>query len=214
MKKPRRRSVKAVKRPPRSKKKTPKKNLVGTYRDHKQKWNDCKRCELCTQRRQVVFARGTLPADILFVGEAPGASEDSLGKPFCGPAGHLLDFIITGSLTGQGYNPPTFAISNLVCCFPRDAKKSPNHQPPKAAVTACKERLNELYLLCNPKAVVAVGNLAKKWVPLSLDLEGVECVDIIHPASILRMDISQKELAVQRSIVVLRDLGSGLALPF
>jgi uracil-DNA glycosylase len=67
---------------------------------HVDDWKDCTRCPLHTVRSNVVLARGSIPCDILFVGEAPGRSEDALGKPFVGPAGILLDEMIEDALSG------------------------------------------------------------------------------------------------------------------
>ena len=59
-----------------------------------ERWKDCRSCRLCEQRDKIVLARGTIPCDILMVGEAPGLSENSRGLPFDGPAGHRLDQIV------------------------------------------------------------------------------------------------------------------------
>lgn len=64
-------------------------------------WRDCQKCDLHHNRQQVVLARGCVPCDILFVGEAPGQSENSVGKPFVGPAGLLLDVIVTRGVGGR-----------------------------------------------------------------------------------------------------------------
>ena len=182
------------------------------YSEHKAKWKDCRRCELCDQRKQIVLARGIVPCDVLFVGEAPGASENVLGQPFVGPAGILLDRIILQGLDGQW----DYAITNLVACFPRDAKKTKNHEPTKQSIKACAERLREFYQMAKPKAVVYVGKLAELHGPVMLHavLKGqkeVITTSITHPAAILRMDISQKGLAIQRCVVALEDLAEELA---
>ena len=62
------------------------------------KWGNCNHCYLCETREKIVLARGNVPADILFIGEAPGEGEDSTGVPFIGPAGRLLDEIIIRGL--------------------------------------------------------------------------------------------------------------------
>ena len=100
------------------------------YQRHKAKWKDCNGCELARQRKRVVLVRGYLPCQVLFIGEAPGSSEDLLGKPFIGPAGKLFDRILAESLP-QGCR---FALTNLVGCFPREAKRAGINAPPKAAI--------------------------------------------------------------------------------
>jgi len=175
------------------------------YREFKAKYRDCRDCELCDQRRNMVFARGRVPAPVLFVGEAPGASEDVLGIPFVGPAGKLLDKIIGVALDGR----VDYAITNLVCCYPKDAKATVNHQPPKKAIQKCSSRLADFICLCQPDYIVTVGGLADKWLPYTLqeyvDWDGT-LASIIHPASILRMDEAQQSLAVRRSVVTLEDV--------
>jgi len=168
------------------------------YQQHKRKWANCSRCLLHKQRRRIVLARGTIPCNVAFVGEAPGASEDCLGKPFCGPAGHLLQVVINQSLEGCSY-----LLTNLVACFPREAKEAGDNEPPDDAIKACAPRLVELIEMAKPGLVVLVGKLARKRIPW-------ECVDergwceIIHPAAILRMDLSQRPLAIKRCIATIR----------
>ncbi len=87
---------------------------MNAYTNYRAKWKDCQRCKSSNSRTEIVLARGKVPAPILFIGEAPGASEDALGKPFIGPAGKVLDDIITVALDGQ-YD---YALTNLVACYP------------------------------------------------------------------------------------------------
>src|SRR4051812_28157858 len=101
-----------------------------TWLQHVQRWKDCQRCPLGQQRGRICLTRackagdqpgaygGRLPCDVLFIGEAPGSSEDALGLPFVGPAGDLLDQIKQRAL------PPetSCAFTNLVACYPREAK--------------------------------------------------------------------------------------------
>ncbi len=67
---------------------------MSAWTDHVERWKDCTKCPLHTQRSNIVIARGQLPADVVFIGEAPGAIEDGTGLPFKDPAGALLDQII------------------------------------------------------------------------------------------------------------------------
>ena len=180
------------------------------YQQHKSRWKGCRLCQLCDQRKRVCLARGSVPATVLFVGEAPGASEDVTGKPFMGPAGKLLDLIIERSeptlLPEDHY---TYALTNLVGCFPREAKQDPDspNEPPDWAIESCAPRLEELARLCQPELVVAVGKLSKKWLKLLFPkgLGEQDGISLVHPAAILRTDVSQRGLAIQRSIVTLAD---------
>ena len=178
------------------------------YQAHRQRWEDCTACPLHRGRTQVVLARGHLPADVLFLGEAPGASEDILGRPFVGPAGKLLDDITSTALPSH----ITTAYTNLVACIPRDEQATKIAEPPKQAIQACHPRLTELVQLCGPQLVVCVGALATKYMA-DEGLDDCTVISIIHPAAILRMDISQRGLARQRVMVALEDAATELA-PF
>jgi uracil-DNA glycosylase len=178
-----------------------KKKLFTPYDKHRMRWTNCQHCSLSKTRQHVVLCRGWIPADILFVGEAPGASEDVLGKPFRGPAGHLLDQIIEQSIP----HGLTYCITNLVACIPLDDNKSKVAEPPEDAIKACAPRLQEVYNLCRPRLLVYVGKLASKWFRPGSSGTVPSIVEIVHPAAILRMDVSQRGLTVQRSIIALED---------
>lgn len=177
------------------------------YSEHKAKWKDCQLCPLGKTRTRIVLARGTVPCKVLFIGEAPGASEDSHGVPFIGPAGHLLDRIIKEAL------PPftTFALTNLVACIPLGDDGNKTAEPSKESITACQDRLWEFVEMCQPELVVLVGTLSKKHFGTS---DQWATTDIIHPAAILRMDVSQKGLAIQRSIVRISTALENAEVPF
>ncbi len=176
------------------------------YQKHKKRWVNCKKCDLHKRRKRVVLARGKIPADILFIGEAPGASEDVLGKPFVGPAGKLLDQIIERSLDGHW----DYALTNLVACIPLDENGRKMGEPSEEYIEACRPRLDEFVALCKPKAIIRVGKLADKWTPI---VSGCHEASILHPAAILRMDLSQRGLAVRRCIVTISDAVDNL-VPF
>ena len=172
------------------------------YKGHKTRWEDCELCELSDQRNRMVFARGRLPAHILFIGEAPGASENALGQPFKGPAGKLFDRLVEPIP-----QEIRWATTNLVCCFPKEAKKTNNHQPPKAAVLACQPRLLEFYKLAKPQIVFSLGKLAQKWVPKILGQVHPEdgFTIMLHPSAILQMDQAQRPLAIKRCQAAIQD---------
>lgn len=186
--------------------------------EHVAKWKDCTLCPLHQQRTNIVLARGTVPCDVLFIGEAPGASEDALAQPFKGPAGHRLDQIVLRAI------PPTVncAYCNLVACFPRDAKARGENEPEIAEIKACRPRLVEFVRIAQPKLVVLVGNLASsyvtgaamfrldgkaaqpEWIP---DGDYLRFCEIIHPAATLgdRMAAAKKQSVIQHTIVILRN---------
>ena len=181
-----------------------------------ERWQSCTACELHESRQNVVLARGQIPCDVLFLGEAPGQSEDCLSFPFVGPAGQLLD------------NPPPFsppgivqraglaelgirsAFANLVCCIPLGDDGVKVTEPPDEAIEACSVRLVEFVEIANPRLIVCVGKLAKDWLDPgykhSIKLHRrIPLVEIVHPAHILRMNYAQQGLAIQRATVVLRN---------
>lgn len=168
-----------------------------TWLDHVNKWKDCKRCPLHDQRDRIVLARGQLPCTVLFVGEAPGASEDALGAPFVGPAGQLLDQIIERALPAG----TTYALTNLVACYPREAKLAGVNEPEADEILACRERFDELINIARPRLIVCLGVLAENYVAHD---GGVKCVDVVHPAHIKRMPLTQRLMAAQKCAVVIR----------
>tara|TARA_R110002020_G_scaffold376130_1_gene587260 strand:+ start:4758 stop:5198 length:441 start_codon:yes stop_codon:yes gene_type:complete len=138
------------------------------------------------------------------VGEAPGISEDTLGKPFIGPAGKLLEEIIEAAKESSGVNV-SIAFTNVVGCIPKDGTGAKTKEPPKDAIKECSARLKEVAKLCRPQFVVCVGKLSGKWSRHTLKDLGYTFEDIIHPAAILRSKVN-KELAIQQTEITLRDL--------
>ena len=181
---------------------------------HVEKWQNCKACRLCQSRQKVVLARGDLPCDVLFVGEAPGESEDCLGVPFVGPAGQLLDWIISQALRladqAHGYSILRKAFTNLVCCIPRDEEGGKASEPDHDAIQACSGRLSEFIGLASPKLLVAVGKLAKEYIEPGYKhsvkrSSKIPFIEIHHPAYILRASQAQQGLLAQRCIVKLKN---------
>jgi DNA polymerase len=151
----------------------------------------------------VVLGRGKIPADVLFVGEAPGGSENVIGRPFIGPAGSLLDDLIYNAEI-DSFKVRKF-FTNLLACIPLvDGGKV--NKPPAESVKACADRLNEIVSITKPDAIVMVGRDAQKWCPKIIDYDFPSSADIVHPAYILRMSIVQRPLAEQQTTVILRDL--------
>ncbi len=175
------------------------------YSQHRDKWKNCELCNLCERRGKVVLARGTVPADVLFVGEAPGVSEDVLGRPFVGPAGKLLDQIIESAWpVDPGLRFLTFAFTNIIACIPKNGGAKIG-EPPKYAVEACSDRLIEFITLCSPRLIVAVGKFAINNLGNYTSSGTVEVIEIVHPAAILRADVTQKGMQTQRAVATLAD---------
>ncbi len=188
-------------------------------------WKHCTKCPLCVGRRQVVFARGTVPAKVLFIGEAPGVSEDVAGRPFEGPAGQLLNRQINSALLDMGIArerlpkiltyPPSIAelpmaFYNLVGCMPKDLTGRKRGEPLPIEIAACWPRLDKFLDICKPQLIVTVGDLAAKQAKLQKWGERALLTDIVHPAFIIRDDITRQGLTHQRVIAILSDAFSEL----
>lgn len=179
-------------------------------------------CEGATK----VQARGSIPADIAFVGEAPGESEDVLGVPFAGPAGHLLDHIIERSIGEENrirqsdqaeylsLKVLSFAIMNLVGCIPKYDGVTKASEPEHEDIIKCQPRLIALLTLVQPRLVVCVGRLAEDYMSPgfkhSVKFGLPKRVAITHPAAILRTNVAMQGLAVQRCIVTIQNAIEGL----
>ena len=174
------------------------------YQQHKREWINCKRCHLFRQRNKVVLLRGKIPCDILFVGEAPGISEDIIGMPFIGPSGKLLDQIIEEAKTVYLEKPDLrVAFTSLVACIPKDKNGDKIHEPDIKCIKRCSKRLRSVIKLTKPSAIISVGQLAKKHIPSDIE---TQFANIIHPAAILRLDVSQQSLAIHRCIVEIQEV--------
>jgi len=154
----------------------------------------------------VVLAKGQLPCDLLFVGEAPGKSDDILGKPFMGPAGKLLDEIIATALSGLF--PYRIAFTNIIACIPlEDGEKT--SEPNPSDIKSCRPRLLEMIRIAKPSLIILVGKLAKKYTPSQSEIRPtrtrlIRYVEIDHPAYLLRLKHAQQGLAIRRAEVRIR----------
>lgn len=169
---------------------------------HAQRWKNCQECPLCTQRDKIVLARGQVPCDVLFLGEAPGMSEDTSGLPFDGPAGDKLNDIVAAVRRSVELDFVD-AYCNVVACFPAEAKMTDNHKPPQESIEACAPRLQEFIELASPILIVAVGQVADERKN-KIRTSAAWC-SIIHPSRILRMPLAQKEMAMRECAVIVRD---------
>jgi DNA polymerase len=111
----------------------------------------CTRCELSQTRTQTVFGVGNRRADLMVIGEAPGADEDRQGEPFVGRAGQLLNSM----LRAIGYARPTLYIANVLKCRPPG-----NREPKPGEVACCLPYLQQQLDMIQPRLLVAVGRVA------------------------------------------------------
>ena len=114
---------------------------------------DCRRCPLHQTRTQVVFGSGNADAELMFIGEAPGAHEDRLGLPFVGQAGKLLDKL----LAEIGMERSDVFICNVLRCRPPD-----NRDPHPNEIEACQDYLLRTVELIEPNVVCTLGNFSTK----------------------------------------------------
>ena len=117
----------------------------------------CQECGLSNGRTRVVPGEGPEHAEIMFIGEGPGFQEDRQGRPFVGPAGQLLEDLLSkiGLTRDQVY------ICNVIKCRPPN-----NRDPMSTEIEACKHWLDEQIRLVNPKAVVTLGRFSmSRWFP-------------------------------------------------
>ena len=128
-------------------------------------WSDCKRCGLCTTRKNVVFGAGNAEADILIVGEAPGEEEDLAGLPFVGKAGKTMQRFLDISQLDRNVD---IFMTNVVGCRPTmvvdgefdKGSKIENRNPSKNEKEACRERLDQIIYTLDPLVIVAMGRVA------------------------------------------------------
>ena len=166
----------------------------------------CRRCELCTDRTHVVFGQGVQTAEVLFVGEGPGQSEDEQGLPFVGRSGQLLDKYLFAIDLDRSKN---CYIANIVKCRPPQ-----NRDPLPTESEARMPWLREQFKLLQPKIVVCLGRIASQRMirtDFSVTKEhgtfvqknGVWFMGTFHPAALLRQ--AQNKPAAFADFVALRD---------
>lgn len=154
---------------------------------------NCEKCALWTTRRNVVFGVGPKDADIMFIGEGPGEVEDMRGEPFVGPAGRLLDDM----LSIIDLNRENVYIANIVKCRPPK-----NRDPLPEEQEACIGYLRQQVMLVRPKIIVCLGRVAAIRLihpEIRITLEhgrwkekkGIWFTAIYHPSALLR-DVSKR----------------------
>ena len=149
---------------------------------------NCRRCQLCETRHNVVFGVGNRQAEVVFIGEGPGEQEDLKGEPFVGRAGKLLDDM----LELIDLDRTKIYIANMVKCRPPQ-----NRDPLNTEQDACAQWLGAQLELIRPKIIVCLGRIAAmrfikpdfkitrehgQW----FDRGGVKVMALYHPAALLR----------------------------
>ena len=165
---------------------------------------NCNKCKLCNNRANIVFGCGNKNADIMFIGEGPGADEDLQGVPFVGKAGKLMNnaFDIVGIKREEVY------IANIVKCRPPQ-----NRVPEQDEADSCLNYLRNQVILVKPKIIVLLGSTALKNI-LGKDLsitacrgkwiekKGILYMPTWHPAALLRDENKKIEFWRDLKLVV------------
>jgi len=167
-----------------------------TLESIREELGDCQRCQLSGGRTHIVFGTGSPNADLVFVGEAPGADEDRQGEPFVGRAGQLLTKIIEAI----DLKREDVYICNVLKCRPPG-----NRNPEPVEVEACSPFLRKQIAAIRPKVVCCLGTFAAQTVmgmqvPISRlrgefhEIEGVRYMATFHPAYLLRNASKKREV--------------------
>ncbi|MED5353061.1 MAG: uracil-DNA glycosylase, partial [Nitrospinota bacterium] len=185
---------------------------IKTLTQVREELGDCTRCKLSNGRKNIVFGSGNPSADLVFVGEGPGADEDEQGLPFVGRAGKKLTEIIEKGMN-LDREKDTY-ICNIVKCRPPG-----NRDPEKEEIEACNPFLLQQLKAIQPKVVVALGKpaastLLGRSVPITKergtwhDYEGFKLMLTLHPAYLLRVYTVENRKAVHSDMkMVLKELG-------
>jgi DNA polymerase len=165
---------------------------------------DCQRCKLAGGRKNIVFGQGNAHAELMFVGEAPGADEDEQGLAFVGRAGQLLTDIIE-----KGLRIPRadVFIANVLKCRPPG-----NRNPEPDEIQSCQPFLERQIELIRPKVLVGLGRFAGQWLlksaePISRirgrlgDYQGIPVMPTYHPAYLLRTPSAKKDVWEDMKVV-------------
>jgi len=159
---------------------------------------NCHLCPLSKCRKNVVFGEGNPKAELMFIGEGPGASEDETGKPFVGLAGGLLTKIIENVLYVKRSD---VYIANVVKCRPPK-----NRVPTMEEVDACRPFLMEQIALVKPRIIVALGSTSYHHLTGEydtkisqirgsvIDFGGIKLVPTYHPSFLLRNPSAKKDV--------------------
>ena len=153
-----------------------------------QECSHCRECALCQTRKNVVFGVGNPQAEIMLVGEGPGANEDEQGIPFVGKAGQFLDDM----LAIIGLDRTLVYIANIVKCRPPG-----NRDPLNVEQDACIGYLRRQIALIQPKILVSLGRIAAmrlidpkfritKEHGVWFDVDGMRMMALYHPSALLR----------------------------
>jgi len=181
--------------------------------EHIKEWSSCNKCSLHKTRHKGCLFRGHIfsKTNIVIIGEAPGDTEDTIGQPFVGKSGQLLQDILNETYEeiiecDLDYKIPfIYTITNTVACIPKtDNKVRP---PSKNEMTQCLSRVVDILVLCSPQLVITLGKVAhsqlKNYTKQYLQHSTQPAFDHLHldhPATMLRKSDDAIELYKLRSM--------------
>ena len=178
--------------------------MYSSLEELKEAINGCNKCKLCQNRKNIVFGQGNSNAEIMFIGEGPGADEDMQGEPFVGRAGKLMNmaFGVVGIKREEVY------IANIVKCRP-----PANRNPEDDEAFACLDYLRNQVILVKPKIIVLLGSVALKnilgkeygitasrgkWV----EKKAIKYLPTWHPAALLRDETKKVDFVNDLKLVI------------
>ena len=167
--------------------------MFETWEDLEKSIVNCEKCKLCKARQNIVFGVGNKNANVMFIGEGPGADEDKQGEPFVGKAGKLMDM----AFETVGIKRENVYIANIVKCRPPS-----NRDPEEDEAAACMNYLRNQVMLVKPEIIVPLGrislqNILGKEYKITasrgnwIEKKGIKYMPTWHPAALLR-DESKK----------------------
>lgn len=148
----------------------------------------CSACSLASSRTKTVFGQGSMNAELMIIGEAPGADEDLEGEAFIGKAGQLL----TKILEAASISRKEIFITNIIKCRPPG-----NRNPTVDEIIACNSHLESQIALISPKIIISLGNIPTRWLLKTSEgitslrgrwfkWRGIELMPQFHPSYLLR----------------------------
>jgi DNA polymerase len=166
---------------------------------------DCRRCRLHAGRQTIVFGQGNPNAELMFVGEAPGADEDEQGLAFVGRAGQLLTDIIQKGLRMERTD---VFIGNVIKCRPPQ-----NRNPEPDEIVACQPFLEAQIRAIRPRVLVGLGKFSAHWLLKTAEpitklrgrlgqYEGITVMPTYHPAYLLRNPSAKKDVWADMKVVL------------
>lgn len=158
------------------------------WRKHSDQWSGCILCPIGLACCNHVLGRGSLPCDVLLLGEAPGPSEDAKGEPFVGRAGSILDKILLQVRRKVG--PFRYFISNTIACFPEDLVTGSFRVPSSSELQKCLPRVMQVVRMANPRGIIFLGKVAQGLEKVITKTDTVPWPDarlsVYHPSYIGR----------------------------